>query len=103
MCPPHPPRRSPFALPALLLLAPALFYGVLAAAGMSLADAREAGWVSKPQPGDGEWRFWRAWSLYGVHDFPPSNILWAAMPGQASGGGGGGGGGGGDRMGPLRA
>lgn len=74
--------RSPFALPALLLAAPALFYGVLAACGWSLADARAAGWVSTPQPGDGDWRFWRAWSLYRVHDFPPSNILWAAMPGQ---------------------
>ena len=57
--------------------------GVLAAGGWSLADARAAGWVSTPQPGDGAWRFWRAWSLYGLKgDFPPSNILWAAMPGQ---------------------
>ncbi|PRW58410.1 sulfate transporter [Chlorella sorokiniana] len=74
--------RSPFALPALLLAAPAVFYGVLAACGWSLADARAAGWVSSPQEGDSAWRFWRAWSLYGLRDFPPSNILWAAMPGQ---------------------
>jgi hypothetical protein len=41
--------RSPFALPALLVAAPALFYLVLFATGASLDDAREAGWVSKPQ------------------------------------------------------
>ena len=41
--------RSPFALPALLVAAPALFYLVLFATGVSLDDAREAGWVSKPQ------------------------------------------------------
>ena len=38
------------------------------------------------QPGDGEWRFWRAWSLYNIHDFPPSNILWGAMPSQVGNG-----------------
>ncbi len=37
------------------------------------------------QPGDSEWRFWRAWSLYNIHDFPPSNIYWAALPGQVWG------------------
>jgi len=79
--------RSPFALPALLLAAPAIFYGVLAACGWTLEDSRAAGWVSTPQPGDGAGRFWRAWGLYGVKDFPPSNILWAAMPGQVRGGG----------------
>ena len=139
--------RSPFALPTLLVAAPAAFYAVLFATGHTLADARAAGWVSKPQasrghmlhctlllvfiwagsatlyfwqwcmlccsiaqlfvvrmcqllrtldpapstclplnlppqPGDSEWRFWRAWSLYNIHDFPPSNIHWAALPGQ---------------------
>lgn len=74
--------RSPFALPALLLACPLLFYAFLFAFGLTLEDAREAGWVSKPQPGDGEWQFWRAWSLYNFHDFPPSNIYWGAMPAQ---------------------
>lgn len=74
--------RSPFVLPALLVAAPALFYAVLWCQGMSLEEAREAGWVSKPQPGDGEWQFWRAWQLYNIHDFPPTNILWSAMPQQ---------------------
>jgi SulP family sulfate permease len=74
--------RSPFALPTLLVAAPAAFYAVLFTTGHTLADARAAGWVSKPQPGDSEWRFWRAWSLYNIHDFPPSNIHWAALPGQ---------------------
>ncbi|KAI7843279.1 hypothetical protein COHA_003111 [Chlorella ohadii] len=74
--------RSPFALPTLLVAAPAAFYAVLFATGHSLEDAREAGWVGKPQPGDSEWRFWRAWALYNIHDFPPSNIYWAALPGQ---------------------
>jgi len=139
-----PACRSPFALPALLVTAPLLFYGVLFACGMSLEDAREAGWVSKPQvreldgglqagrqqgqlaegadfvlngkrqdawrsicpwqqrlgcpalphtpdwrmfacvqPGDGEWEFWKAWSLYNVP--PLSNIYWSAMPGQVGG------------------
>ena len=41
--------RSPFALPALLVAAPAFFYLVLFATGASLDEAREAGWVSKPQ------------------------------------------------------
>lgn len=35
------------------------------------------------QPGDGEWKFWRAWELYGIRDWPPSNILWSALPSQA--------------------
>ncbi|KAL4452289.1 hypothetical protein ABPG75_007951 [Micractinium tetrahymenae] len=74
--------RSPLALPALMLAAPLAFYGVLYACGLSLADARAAGWVSKLQPGDGEWRFWRAWSLYNIHDFPPSNIYYQALPSQ---------------------
>ena len=78
-------RRSPLALPALLLAVPALFYVALFAAGLSLEDARQAGWVSKPQPGDGEWQFWRAWSLYRIRDFPPSNIYWRALPGQVCG------------------
>ncbi|KAL4431193.1 hypothetical protein ABPG75_006449 [Micractinium tetrahymenae] len=74
--------KSPFALPALLVATPAAFYGLLWARGMSLDEAREAGWVSKPNPGDGDWKFWRAWELYGVHDWPPSNILWTALPSQ---------------------
>lgn len=41
--------RSPFALPLLLVAVPLGFYGVLWAAGLSLDDAREAGWVTKPQ------------------------------------------------------
>lgn len=74
--------RSPLALPALLLAAPLVFYAVLWARGISLEEARQAGWVSAPQPGDSEWQFWRAWQLYGIHDWPPSNILWSALPGQ---------------------
>lgn len=35
-----------------------------------------------PQPGDSEWRFWRAWSLYNIRDFPPSNIYLQALPSQ---------------------
>ena len=41
--------RSPFALPALLVAAPLLFYAFLFARGLTLEDARNAGWVSKPQ------------------------------------------------------
>ncbi|GAB4822722.1 hypothetical protein N2152v2_009768 [Parachlorella kessleri] len=74
--------RSPFALPVLLLMIPAVFYVVLWAAGVSLEEAREAGWVSKPQDGDGEWKFWRLWSLYNIKQFPPANIYWGAMPSQ---------------------
>lgn len=44
--------RSPYALPALLLATPLLFYAALAAAGMSLADAQAAGWVTRPQVGE---------------------------------------------------
>jgi len=40
--------RSPLALPATLLAIPAAFYGVLLAAGVSLADAQAAGWVPQP-------------------------------------------------------
>ena len=40
--------RSPFALPALLVAVPAAFYGLLWTYGISLDEAREAGWVSKP-------------------------------------------------------
>jgi hypothetical protein len=36
------------------------------------------------QEGDGDWQFWRAWSLYNIHNFPPSNILWSAMPPELS-------------------
>lgn len=74
--------RSPFALPLLLLAAPVAFYGFLAARGLSLAEAQAAGWAAKPAPGDGEWKFWQAWGLYGFHDSPPSNIHWAALPSQ---------------------
>lgn len=56
-------RRSPLALPALLVAAPLLFYAFLLARGLSLDDAREAGWVSKPQPGDSDWQWWRAWCV----------------------------------------
>jgi SulP family sulfate permease len=54
----------------------------LYACGLTLEDAREAGWVAKPQPADHDWRFWKAWRLYGIHDFPPSNIYWHALPSQ---------------------
>lgn len=35
------------------------------------------------QPADGEWKFWCAWDLYNLHDFPPSNIRFAALVPQA--------------------
>jgi hypothetical protein len=47
--------RSPFALPLLLLALPLGFYGVLWAAGLTLEDARDAGWVTKPQASGGRW------------------------------------------------
>ena len=41
--------RSPYVLPALLLAVPVAFHGVLLVAGVSLDQAREAGWVTKPE------------------------------------------------------
>ena len=79
--------RSPFALPALLLATPLAFYATLAALGLSLDDARAAGWVAAPQPGDSAWQWWRAWRLYHWRGFPPTNILWSAMPAQVRWGG----------------
>ncbi|KAL4419479.1 hypothetical protein ABPG77_008281 [Micractinium sp. CCAP 211/92] len=74
--------RSPFALPALLVAVPAAFYGLLWTCDITLDEAREAGWVSKPNLGDGEWKFWQAWQLYGIRGWPPSNIRWSALPSQ---------------------
>ncbi len=36
-------------MPALLVVAPLAFYAALFATGYTLEEAREAGWVSKPQ------------------------------------------------------
>lgn len=47
-----PACRSAFALPMLLVATPAAFYALLWARGMSLDEAREAGWVSKPNVSD---------------------------------------------------
>jgi hypothetical protein len=41
--------RSPWALPAVLVLLPSAFYAYLLATGTSLADAQDAGWALKPQ------------------------------------------------------
>jgi SulP family sulfate permease len=75
--------RSPYALPALLLAVPLAFYGLLAAGGWTLEDARRGGWVAQPQPDDSDWRFWRMYELYNVHSLPPSNLHWRALPPQA--------------------
>lgn len=39
--------RHPLALPAMLLAIPAFFYACLAASGISLQQARDAGWVAQ--------------------------------------------------------
>lgn len=41
--------RSPFALPLLLVAIPLAFYAVLWSMGLTLDDARAAGWVTQPQ------------------------------------------------------
>ena len=51
--------RNPLALPATLVAIPAVFYAVLLAAGISLADAQAAGWV----PAAAEVRIWK-WLKY---------------------------------------
>lgn len=73
--------RHPLALPFILLAIPAAFYGVLAAAGCSLADAQAAGWVPQPQEGPPA-QFWHAWRLYDLGQFP-GNIAWDLVAGQA--------------------
>jgi SulP family sulfate permease len=42
--------RSPFVLPACLAVSLVLFYGILWMTGMSMQDARDAGWVAQMQP-----------------------------------------------------
>ena len=41
--------KSPWALPAVLVIIPGVFFIVLLGMGKSLADAQDCGWVSRPQ------------------------------------------------------
>lgn len=41
--------KSPWALPAILVVIPGIFFVVLLAMHKSLADAQDSGWVSRPQ------------------------------------------------------
>jgi hypothetical protein len=43
--------RHPLALPAMLVAIPAIFYAYLAASGISLQTARDAGWVAQLEVG----------------------------------------------------
>lgn len=74
---------NPLALPALLAACPLVFLAIVYALGYTLDDARNAGWVTKPIPGEGAWKFWEAWKMFGFHEFPPKNIHWRFVPRQA--------------------
>ena len=41
--------RSPWALPAVLIFIPGVFFVVLACLHKSLAEAQDGGWVARPQ------------------------------------------------------
>ena len=54
--------QHPLALPAALLGIVAAFHGVLLAAGVSLQEAQDAGWVLKPAVRGAGWGLWlRGW------------------------------------------
>ncbi len=63
------------ALPAALLAAVAAFYAVALAAGASLDELRDGGWLAGPFPGDGLWQPWRA-----VAELPDAD--WSLVAGE---------------------
>ncbi|KAI3438511.1 hypothetical protein D9Q98_000939 [Chlorella vulgaris] len=70
-------HKHPAALPLTLLAIVALFHGCLAALGVSLEEAQQAGWLLKPAASTG--RFWDLWLLF---DLGPGlslqHIHWSA-------------------------
>ncbi|KAG1670994.1 hypothetical protein FOA52_014384 [Chlamydomonas sp. UWO 241] len=76
----------PLALPCVLALIPALFYVVLFACGLTLADAQDAGWVMAPTEGSNQ-PFWQLWDMFNVRpgegwDGLLRNTYWPALLAQ---------------------
>jgi len=67
-----------YTLPVCIVAMPLAFYIILFASGMSIADAQNAGWLSKPDPAVQTGPFWTVWELF---DF--SLVEWARVPEQA--------------------
>ncbi|KAA6425635.1 MAG: Sulfate Permease Family [Trebouxia sp. A1-2] len=74
--------RSPWALPAVLIFIPGVFFVVLACLHKSLAQAQDGGWVARPQGDENSGPFWEIYSLYNIHDLSFRGIYWAVMPRQ---------------------
>ncbi|DBA74396.1 hypothetical protein WJX77_006646 [Trebouxia sp. C0004] len=74
--------RSPWALPAVLIFIPGVFFVVLACLHKSLAQAQDGGWVARPQGDEDSGPFWEIYSLYNIHDLSFKGIYWAVMPRQ---------------------
>eukprot|EP00884_Botryococcus_braunii_P016374 jgi/Botrbrau1/341/Bobra.0022s0295.1 len=71
--------HHPLSLPLMLLLIPAAFYAVLLGAGISLQQARDAGWVAHLQGGHQSWRFWEIYELYNVQNWTFDGWYFPAM------------------------
>ncbi|PRW58874.1 sulfate transporter [Chlorella sorokiniana] len=61
--------KHPLALPGVLAAIVGAFHLALLAAGMSLQDAQDAGWVLKPAASTGPF-----WSLWGLFDMPGGSL-----------------------------
>jgi len=77
--------RSPWALPAVLLMMPAVFFAGLYAAGSDIDAARAHGWFQAKAASPPK-HFWDVWKLFDFpHMFSSTNgggVLWSAMPRQ---------------------
>lgn len=75
--------KSPFALPALLISIPVMFYAIIFLSGCwSLQDLRDGGWMEKIRPEDSEWRFWKLYSVYSPSTFPWDSFFTSTVPRQ---------------------
>lgn len=67
----------PLALPAVLVAIPVAFHAARLAAGVSMEDAMDAGWVTRPA--EGSTPFWELWGLFNVRGWSLSGIYFPAM------------------------
>ncbi|KIY98753.1 hypothetical protein MNEG_9207 [Monoraphidium neglectum] len=70
--------RSPWALPGVLVALPLAFHAVLLWAGVTLADAQDAGWALKPE-GNGSQQFWELYGMFNIRDLSFDGIYLPAL------------------------